>query len=204
MTLSPSPAPFTPHDGEVSLVDPFEALRAYALRGPLRSMHPEILPGGDPMIHTDTIRPVADPKTKPSVGECDVAPHALATGCLGTDFVQKLTSSDSPRVSCDVRDISTSSSSLNDGRDAELLRFESSRTNSMRHSSENKHPRGHAREFHLQLAATNLGRERRTVRVPAHVDAEYIRFREELKLKLTSKGDECIWRGLVVQDDPRR
>ena len=35
------------------------------------------------------------------------------------------------------------------------------------------------------------------------VDVEYIRFQEELKQKLMSKGDECFWRGPEAQNEPR-
>ena len=49
----------------------------------------------------------------------------------------------------------------------------------------------------------SLERERLTVRVPADMDLGYIRFREELKQILTDKGDEYIWRGLEMQDEPR-
>ncbi len=70
------------------------------------------------------------------------------------------------------------------------------------------HPLGHqlngeAREVHRRLAAVSLGRERRTIRVPANVDLGYLRFRQELKERLTGQGDEWIWSGLVMQDDPR-
>jgi hypothetical protein len=96
----------------------------------------------------------------------------------------------------DTGNILTSNPSPDQGRDAERLRFESPRANLTRYSSDKEHPRGHAREFHIQLAAMNLGRDRRMVRVPADVDLDYIRFREGLKRKLIGQGDECIWRGL--------
>jgi hypothetical protein len=67
----------------------------------------------------------------------------------------------------------------------------------------NEQPHSYAREFHIRHAAISLGRERRSVRVPADVDLGYIRFREGLQRGLTDKGDECIWRGLETQDEPR-
>ena len=183
MTLPPSPAPLTPKDRKVSLADPFEVLRAYAQRDRSRL--------GD----------ISGPS--PLLDECDVALHGLATGCLWSDVVQELSSSNSPRASCGVKNISTSGSSLNHRRDAKQLLFEPSRTNATRDSLDTEQPCSHAREFHIQLAATDLGGERGTVRVPADVDPDYIRFREELKQKLMSKGDGCIWRGLKSQDEPR-
>ena len=200
MTLSPSPASLTPQDRDVPLVDPFEALRAYAQRGrsPLGGCTER-----SAVLDTDAIRPVAYHTPNPTIDECELPLHALSTGRPGPEFAQMLPLSNSPRANCGAEGIYTSGSSLNRGRDAEWPQFESSRTNAKRHSSNNEQPHSHTREFHIQLAATNLGRERGTVRVPMDADLDYIRFREELKQTLMSKGDECIWRGLESQDDPR-
>ena len=185
------------------MVDPFEALRVYAKRDRSRfgdiSGHAE----HNPLPDTDPIRHVVHAMTNPTVGESDVAPCGLATGCHRSDFVQRLPSSNSLQAGCNVGDTSTSGSSLNHRRDAEQPRFESSRMNVTRYSSDNEQSRSHSREFHIQLAVTNLTRDRVTVQVPPDTDLDYIRFREELKQKLTSKGDECIWRGLKAQDEPR-
>ena len=186
------------------LVDPFEALRAYANRD--RSPLADISGSAErhPVLDTETTRPATHPTTASSIDEWDIALRALATGSLAFDFLQKLPSSHSARPSCDVGSSATSSSAVvNDGRDTDRLRFAPSWANAKRLSSSNEQNRRHAREFHIQLAATSLGRERRTVRVPTNVDLGYIRFREELKQTLTGKGDECIWRGLEMQDDPR-
>ena len=189
----------------MSMVDPSEALQVYAKRD--RSRFGDISGRTEhnslPDTDTDTIRHVAHATTKLSMGESDVALCGLATRCHRSDFVQKLPSSNSLPAGCDVGDISASSSSLNHGGDAEHPRFESVRMNATRYSSDNEQPRSHSREFHIRLAVTNLTRERVTVQVPADMDLDYIRFREELKQKLTSKGDECIWRGLEAQDEPR-
>ena len=184
------------------LVDPFEALREYANRD--RSPLAAISGSAERhlVLDAETIRPTAHATTAPSINELDIALRALATGSLAFDFLQKLPSSSSVRPSCDVGSSATSSSTVGDGRDADRLRFAPSRANAKKPSS-NEQARSHEREFHIQLAATSLGRERRTVRVPTNVDLSYIRFREELKQTLTSKGDECIWRGLETQDDPR-
>ena len=203
MTLSPSPAPLTPLDRELPLVDPFEALRAYATRD--RSPLADISGSAErhPGLDTETIRPVARPTTAPSIDQWDIALDALATGSLAFDFLQELPSSNSLRPICDVGSRATSSPSVDDGQDAGRLRVAPSRAMAKRPSSSNEQPRSYEREFHIRLAATSLGRERRTVRAPANVDLGYIRFREELKQRLTGKGDECIWRGLEAQDDPR-
>ena len=189
------------------MVDSFEALRVYAKKE--RSQFGDISgrtehnPLPDTDTDTDTIRHVAHATTNPPMEESDVGLCGLATGCHRSDFVQNLPSSNSLRAGCDVGDISASGSSLNHGGDVEQPRFESVRMNATRYSSDHEQPRSHSREFHIQLAVTNLTRQRVTVQVPTDTDLDYIRFREELKQKLTSKGDECIWRGLVVQDEPR-
>ena len=157
----------------------------------------------NPRLDTDTIRHVAHATTHTAMGECDVTLHAFAPGSLQYGFVQELPSSNSPQASCDMRNTSTSGSSLNHGRDTEQPQSESIQMNATRYSSDNKQLHSHAREFHIRLAAMNLEREQGTVRVPPNMDLDYIRFREELKQKLMRKGDECIWRGLVSQDERR-
>ena len=203
MTLSPSLALLTPQDRQVSIVDPFEALRAYAKRDESRLGGISGCTKRNPLLDTDTIRHVAHATTDTAMGECDITLRAFAPGSLQYGFVQELPSSNSPQASCEISNTSTSGSSLNHRRDTEQPQCESFQTNATRYSSDDKQLHSHAREFHIQLAATNLERERGTVRVPANMDLDYIRFREELKQKLMRKGDECIWRGLVAQDERR-
>ena len=166
----------------MSLVDPFEALRAYA--------------NGDRP-------PLADIVTSPSLDERDVALRALAAGCISFDFLQKSPLSDSPLPSSDIGGGTTPNFFPAHGRDVDRPRFASYRMNAKSTPSSNGRSRDHTREFHVQLAAMNLERGQRTVRVPADVDLGYIRFREVLKQSLTDKGDECIWRGLEMRDEPR-
>ena len=182
MTLSPSPIPLTPLDREVSLLDPFEALRAYA--------------SGDRSPLTDIARPM----TCPSLDERDAALRALASECISSDVLQKSPLSDSPLPGSDIGGGIASNFLPAHGRDA---RFVSHRIDARSPPSSDERSHGHAREFHIRLAAMSLGRERQTVRVPADVDLGYIRFREALKQSLTDKGDECIWRGLEMRDEPR-
>ena len=80
-------------------------------------------------------------------------------------------------------------------------RFVPSQANDGRRSPGNEQSDSHPREFYIQIATASLERERRTVQIPADVDPDYIRFQEELKEKLTSKGDECIWRALEKLQD---
>jgi len=199
--LFPNPIPFTSLDREVSLIGPFEALRAYANidRPPLAELSGS---QHDVALNIKTLKPVADPTTASPLGELDVTLRSLATGSLASDFLQKLPSN-SPPSSCDMDRRATSSTSINHGRDAERPRFVSSQANARRPSSDNEGPHSRAREYHRLLAVMGLERERRTVRAPAELDLGYIGFREELKQKLTGQGDECIWRGLKMQDQPR-
>ncbi len=202
MTLSPSPVPLTPLDRELSLVDPFEALRAYANggRSPLADISGPTK--RNPVLDAETIEPVVRPMTSPSTGEWDVAGPALANGCIAFDLLPKSPLSDSPLPSSDIGVGVTSNLFPDHGR-VDCLLFASSRMNARRPPSSNEQSHDHAREFHIRLAATSLEKERRTVRVPADVDLSYLRFREVLKQRLTDKGDECIWRGLEMQDEPR-
>ena len=187
------------------MVDPFEALRAYVKRGGSRPGDISGRTEHNPRRNTDTIRHVAHATTNASEEAYDLALHEFAPRSLRYSFVQELPSSNSPQASRDINNKSTSGSSLNHGQDTEQPQFESCQMNATRYSSDsnNKQLRSHAREFHIQLAAMNLERERGTARVPANMDLDYIRFREELKQKLMRKGDECIWRGLVAQDEWR-
>jgi len=151
----------------------------------------------DLVLGTETMKPVAVPTTAPSIGEWDDALHALATGRSAFGFLQTLPLPASPASSSDIR------GGIDQGRDADRPRCAPYQVNARRLSLGNEQPDGYAREFHRQLAAASLERERRTVRVPTGVDLGYIRFRRELKQILTDKGDECIWRGLEMQDDRR-
>jgi len=151
----------------------------------------------EPFHGTETMKPVAHPTTAPSIGEWDDALHALATGRIAFGFLQTLPLPDSPAPSTDI------GGGIDHGRDADRPRFAPYQVNARRLSMSNEQPDGYAREFHRQLAAASLERKRQTVRVPVGVDLSYIRFRRELKQILTDKGDECIWRGLEMQDDPR-
>ena len=175
MTLSRSPDPLTPLDRDASLADPFEALRAYANgeRPPLSGISG--FTRRIPVLDAETIKPAEYPMTSPSIGESDAALRALAAGYRAIDFLPRSPLSDLPLPSSDMGNEVTSTSSSPD----------------------------YEREFHIHLAATSLGRGRRTVRVPADADPGYNRFREILKLKLMAKGDECIWRGLKMRDKPR-
>ncbi len=205
MTLSPSPIPLTPLDREVSLVDPFEALRAYANggRSPLADISGSTK--RNPVLDAETIKPVAHPMTSPSIDEWDVALRALAAGSNAFDFLQNSPLSDSPLPSNDIAGgVTANFFPIDHERDVNRTGFASSRMNAGKPPSSNELSHSHAREFHIRLAATSLGRERRTVRVPADMDPGYIRFREVLKQKLTDKGDECIWRGLKMRDEPRQ
>ena len=203
LTLTPSPVPLTPQDRELSLVDPFEALRAYANRD--RSPLAGILESTEfnPVLDTETIKPVAHSMTAPSIDEWDVALRALATGCLASECVPKLPSSNSPSASGEIDNAANSTAPFGHGRGAGWLQFASSSVNVKIYSSNNEPPQSHAREFHIRLAATSLERARRTVRMPVNVDLGYVRFRKELKKSLTGKGDGCIWRGLETRDEPR-
>ena len=201
MTLSPSPIPLTPLDRELSLVDPFEALRAYANgdRSPLADVSGSTK--RNPVLDAGTIKPVVHSMTSPSIGEWDVAGRALATECISFDLLQKSPLSDSP-LPCS--DIGGGSNYFPDHeRDVDCLRFASSRMDARSPPSSNGQSHDHAREFHIRLATTSLEKGRRTVRASAGVDRGYIRFRQVLKQRLTDKGDECIWRGLEMQDEPR-
>ena len=202
MTLSPSPIPLTPLDCELSLVDPFEALRAYANgeRSPLADISGSVK--RNPALDTETTEPLVYPMISPSIDKCDVTLRASATGCIALDVLPGPPLSDSPLTSSDIGDGVTSNSFPDHGRDVDL-RLASYRMNTRRPSSGNERSHGHARESHIRLAAMSLEGARRTVRVPAHVDLGYIRFREVLKQTLTDKGDECIWRGLRMRDEPR-
>jgi len=153
----------------------------------------------DPVLGTETMKPVAYPTTAPSIGEWDDALRALAAGHTSFGFLQRLPLSDSPPPSSDIG----GGVSPDHRQDADRPRSASYRVNARRPSLSNGQPDGYAREFHRQLAAASLERERRMVRVPADVDLNHIRFRRELKQILTDKGDERIWRGLEMQDDPR-
>ena len=189
----------------MSLDDPFEALRAYAMqdRSPLAdiSRPTERNPVFD--TETKTTERVAHPTTSPSIDESDVALRALATGYTVFDFLQESPLSDSLPPSSGIRSGTTSNFFPDHGLGADCPRFESSRMSARMSPLSNERPHGHTREFHFRLAAMSLGGERLTVRVPAGGDLDYIRFREELKRSLTDKGDECIWRGLEMQDGPR-
>ena len=169
----------------MSLLDPFEALRAYA--------------NGDRSPPTD----IAHPMTCPSLDERDAALRALASECISSDFLQKSPLSDSPLPGSDIGGGIASNFLLAHGRDVDRPRFVSHRMDARSPPSSDERSHGHAREFHIRLAAMSLGRERQTVRVPADLDLGYIRFREALKQSLTDKGDECIWRGLEMRDEPR-
>ena len=190
MTLSPSPIPLTPLDRDVSLIDPFEALRAYANKDRF------------PLADTSATKHNAalDAET---IDECDVALRALATRCNAFDFLPKSPLSDSPLLSSDIGGGIIPHFFPDHGRDVGRPRFASYRVNARWPPSNNERSHGHTREFHIRLAAMSLGRERRTVRLPTQVDLGYIRFREVLKQTLTDKGDECIWRGLAMRDEPR-
>ena len=205
LTLSPSPVPLTPLDHEMSLVDPFEALRAYAKqdRSPLADISRPT--EGDLVFNTETkmTERVAHPTTPPSIDEWDVALRALATGCIAFDYLQKSPLLDSLPPNSNIGGGTTSNFFPDHGLGADCPQFASSRTNARMPPLSNERPHDHTREFHIWLAATSLGRERLPVRVPAGVDLGYLRFREELKRSLTDKGDECIWRGLEMQDKPR-
>jgi len=204
------PVPLTPLDRETSLFDPFEALRAYANQGWSSLADISKSTERSPVFDTETktIERVAHPTTSPSIDECDVALRALATGCIVSDFLQKSPLSDSVTPSSDIGGETTSSSIPDYRRDADS-RSASYRTNaggpplSNERLCETRVHHGYARESHIRLAAMSLERERLTVRVSADIDLGYIRFREELKQILTDKGDECIWRGLEMQDEPR-
>jgi hypothetical protein len=188
----------------MSLVDPFEALRAYANQG--RSPLAGISTSTEryPIFDTETkeIGRVAHPTISPSIDEWDVGLRALAAGCINIDFLQKSSLSDSPPPSSDIGGRTTSNFIAGHRRDADCPGFATYRTNAGRPPLSNEQPHSHTREFHIRLAAMSLGRER-PVRMPTDVDLGYIRFREELKQMLTDKGDECIWRGLEIQDEPR-
>lgn len=71
----------------MSPVDLFEALRAYARRG--RTPLGECTEC-DAVLDADATGPVAHPTTNPSIYECAIALCGLATGCLGSDFIQQL------------------------------------------------------------------------------------------------------------------
>ena len=189
-------------DREVSLVDPFEAVRAYAAggRSPLDNISGSTK--RNPVLDTETTKTDVHPMTSPSTDEWDVALRALAAG-RAFDFLPKPPFSDSPLPSSDTTGGVSASFSPDHGRDVDRPRVASSWMNAGKPPSSNERPHNHARKFHIWLAATRLGRERRRVRVPSDMDPNYIRFREELKQKLTDKGDECIWRGLKMRDRPR-
>ena len=186
----------------MSLVDPFEALRAYANRdrSPLADIYGSTKRNS--VLDTETTNPVVHPMTSPSTDERDVALRAPATGCIASDFLQAPPLSGSPLPSSDIGVGVTSNFFPDHGRDVDR-RFASYRMNARSPTSKNERSHGHEREFHIRLAAMSLGGERRTVRVPTDVDLGYIRFREVLKQRLTDKGDECIWRGLKMRDGPR-
>lgn len=79
----------------------------------------------------------------------------------------------------------------------EQLQLKVSLMNAMGHSLGNEQHHSHTCRFHIRLAAMNLTRERQTIRVPADMDLDYIRFLEDPKQKLMSEGEECIgmdWR----------
>jgi len=154
----------------------------------------------DPVLDTETIKPVARPTTAPSIGEWDDALRALASRGTAFGFLQKLPLSDSPPPSSDIGIIREETRGSSTGRDADRSRFASYRADARGPPLSNEQPDGYAREFHIQPAAASLERERRTIRAPADMDLNYIRFRRELKQILM---DECIWRGLEMQDEPR-
>ena len=102
---------------------------------------------------------------------------------------------------CDVGSVST-----NHGADAEQPGSKSSWTNGTRHSSDHELPRGSTHKFHIRLGVTNVGKGWRTVRGPANMDPGNICFREELRQKLMSKGDESIgddWKRKTTRDCER-
>ena len=183
------------------MVDPFEALRAYAKRDESRLGGISGCTERNLLLDTDTIRHIAHATTDTAMEEYGVTLRAFAPESLQYGFVQELPSSNSPQASCDISNTSTSGSSLIHGRDTEQPQCESIQMKATRYSSDDKQLHSHAREFHIQLAARNLERGRGSVRVPANMDLDYICFREELRQKLMRKGDGCIWRGLVAQDE---
>jgi len=205
LTLPPSPVPLTPLDREMSLVDPFEALRAYANQDQSSLANVSKSTKRNPVLDTETktIERTAHPTTSSSIGKWDVALCTLATGSIASDFIQKSPLLDSPPPSSDTGGGTTSNSIPDHRRDADCPEFASYRTNARGPPVSNERSHGYRRDFHIRLAAMSLERERLTVRVPADMDLGYIRFREELKQVLTDKGDECIWRGLEMQDEPR-
>ena len=183
----------------MSLIDPFEALRAYANgdRSPLANASGT---KRNAVLDAETIEPVAYPMASPSIDECDVALRELATRGNTFDFLQKSPLSNSPLPSSDI---GGGIISPDHGRDVNRPRIPSYRVSARWPPSSNEQSHDHGREFHIRLAAMSLGGERPTVRVPTQLDLDYIRFREDLKQKLTDKGDECIWRGLTMRDEPR-
>jgi hypothetical protein len=205
LTLSPTATPPTPLDREVSLVDPFEALPASANqdRSPLTDISRSF--GRDVLLETKTVHlePIVHAVVIPSIDESDVALRAPANGRLAIDLVQEFPSSNSLSSGCDIGNRATSNSSLGRPRDTERLQFGSPRVNASRLSSQDHQPNNQEREFHIQLAAISLGKERQAIQVPTDVDLGYVRFREELKEKLIDNGEECIWDALEMQDSSR-
>ena len=187
----------------MSLVDPFEALRAYADggRSPLANISGSTK--RNPALDAEAIKPIMHPITSLSIDEWDALRPAASARSATFDFLQKSPLSDSPQPSSDNADGVSASLFSDHGRDVDRPRVASSRMNAGKPPSSNERFHSHARGFHIRLAAMSLGRERRTVRVPSEMDLSYIRFREMLKQKLTDKGDECIWRGLTMRDAPR-
>ena len=185
------------------LVDPFEALRAYANgdRSPLANISGSTK--RNPVLDAETTKSVMHHMTSPSIDELDVALRGLATGCNPFDFLPKSPLSDLPLPSSDTAGGVSASSFPDHGRGVDRPPVASSRMNAGKPPSSNDRSHNHVREFHIRLAATSLGRGGRTVRVPGDTDLSYIRFREVLRQTLTDKGDECIWRGLKMRDQPR-
>jgi len=204
-TVSPSPIPPTPLDREMPLVDPFEALRAYANQGRSPRADPSTSTERAPVLDTETktIGRVEHPTISPSIDQWDVAVRAPATGCIALDFLQRSPLSNSSLSGSDIGSETTSNFTPVHRRGAGCPRFASYQTNAISLPLSNEPPHGHRREFHIRLAAMSLERERLTVQVPGDMDLGYIRFREESKQMLMDKGDEYIWRGLEMQDEPR-
>ena len=158
----------------MTLVDPFEALRAYAKQG--RSPLADISGPTErtPVFGTETkaTERVAHHTTPSSIDEWDVALRALATGCIAFDLLQKSPLSDSLPPSSDIGGGTTSNFSPYHGLGVDCPRFVSSCMNTRMPPLSNERPHGHTREFHIRLAAMSLGRERLTIRVPASVEEE--------------------------------